>query len=382
MKGLQSFYRAFYGRFFYRHFRRPPDYSHEYFKIQFTVECSKNLYVHVHRNSGHHPCFTHIYDYGSRLNLKERKPDKVVFDRAFFDFDVHHGGAQKIKDKLLALRAQGPAHQKEEQQGLVEELREIIIDDQIAKPAIDESKDFAVKFKETFGRGPALFFSGCKGAHAYAFFQASPFENINRALSWFAENIKSNYNYQTMDLSVNRDAMARLSRVPYSKHQLTGLTVVPFSTKDSYRDIMEKSLNPLVEEFNREDYATGFHEHLQKIDLVESYNARVEEINQQREAALSGRPQQQGFVSDHREFFRNILGDPEREYPEKNYVMYNCPFPGHVDKKPSFMVHEKGYYCYGCQKKGNYWQFFKDFHGWSDDEVKKHLKDNLKEIRE
>jgi len=374
MRGLQSFYRSFYGDHFSRNFRRPPDYGFKHFKIQFTVENSKNLYGHVHRNSGHHPCFAHVYDYGSKVNLKKKDSSKMVFDRAFFDFDVSNPKARKIKNKLLALRYKGPLHQKEEQEGLVEQLRKLIIDDQIAKPAIDESKDFAVKFKETFGREPALFFSGCKGCHAYAFFRASSFQNINMALSWFAEHIKNNYNYQTLDLSVNRDAMARLSRVPYSKHQLTNLSVVPFSIKDSYEDIIEKSVNPRVEEFNREDFTTDFHKHLQKIDLVEAYNAQVNKLKLKRKVALSRKTRNQGRISDHRIFFRNLLGDPEREYLEKRYNMYNCPLPGHVDKKPSFMVHEKGYYCYGCQKKGNYWQFYKDLHGWTDDEVRSHLK--------
>ena len=61
------------------------------------------------------------------------------------------------------------------------------------------------------------------------------------------------------------------------------------------------------------------------------------------------------FINDHRIFFKSIIGAPEREYPEKEYIMYKCPFKDHEDNKPSFMVHKNGYYCYGCRReKGNY----------------------------
>lgn len=60
------------------------------------------------------------------------------------------------------------------------------------------------------------------------------------------------------------------------------------------------------------------------------------------------------------------------EYPDKEYLMYSYPFQDHDARKPSFRVHKKGYYCYGCQKKGNYWQFYKDYYGWDDDNVRPH----------
>lgn len=75
------------------------------------------------------------------------------------------------------------------------------------------------------------------------------------------------------------DATARLSRVPYTKHQLTGLIVVPYLIEDDYDEIIMNSLNPYVENFNKEDYKTDFHKHLQKIDQFESYNAKVKSIN-------------------------------------------------------------------------------------------------------
>lgn len=373
MKGILSFYRSFYGNRFYRHFRRPGDVNIKGFRIQYKVETPKQLFHHVHHNSGIHPCLIHTYNHGSRGNLNKCNLDKMIFDRVFFDFDVSSESVKKIKNHLIEIRSHGLNYKKDLQMQLQEQLQKLILEDKVAKLAVYEAMDFASHFKDVFGKYPALFFSGCKGCHAYAFFLQSKFTNINRTVSWFAGHVKKAFNYQTMDLSVNKDAQARLSRVPYSKHQYTGLTVVPFTVQDTYRDIIEKTLQPKVESFYREDFITDFHLHLQKIDQIEAHNAKVE--NNLRKVNLKRYGSSEiASIDDHRVFFKSILGDPVKEYPEKEYVMYHCPFPGHDDQKPSFMVHRCGYYCYGCGKKGNYFQFLKDISGWSNEQVKAHLK--------
>ncbi|HOI39513.1 MAG TPA: CHC2 zinc finger domain-containing protein [Methanobacterium sp.] len=380
MIGLKSFYQSFYGPIFYRHFRRPTYFEKIKFRIQFTVETPKSLYLHVHRNSGNHPCLIHTYDHGSRGNLKRNSSDKMVFDRVFLDFDVSNPEVKKIKRELTDLRRHGLKHEKSRQDELKDQLQDLIINDKIAKQAIDEAKEFAIKFKETFGNYPALFFSGCKGCHAYTFFKATRFQNLNLAVSWFAGNVKKAYNQHTLDLSVTQDAQARLSRIPYSKHQLTSLTIVPFSIEDDYNEIVMRSMNQDVEDFNKEDYQTDFHRHLQKIDQVETYNAKVKSINRiPNKVRLGGSKNFKG-IYDHRVFFKSILGDPLREYPNKEYVMYNCPFNDHEDRKPSFRVHKKGYYCYGCQKRGNYWQFLRDFNNWDDKKVRKYLRNEFNNV--
>jgi hypothetical protein len=372
MIGLKSFYESFYGPIFYRHFRRPTYFEKIKFRIQFTVETPKSLYLHVHRNSGNHPCLIHTYDHGSRGNLIRNSSDKMVFDRVFLDFDVSNPEVKKIKRELTDLRRHGLKYERSRQDELKEQLQDLIINDKIAEQAIDEAKHFAVKFKETFGNYPLLLFSGCKGCHTYTFFKATRFTNLNLAVTWFAENVKKSYNLQTLDLSVTQDAQARLSRIPYSKHQLTDLTVVPFSIEDDYNEIVMRSMNPDVEDFNKENYQTDFHRHLQKIDLVETYNAKVRSINRTQNKVKLGHSRNFKRFYDHRVFFKSILGDPIKEYPDKEYVMYNCPFQDHEDRKPSFRVHKKGYYCYGCQKRGNYWQFLKDYYGWNDKSIKKY----------
>lgn len=378
MKGLQSFYRSFYGHVFYRHFRRPPDFNNSNFRIQFTVENPKTLFLHVHRNSGNHPCLIHTYDHGSLDNLKRRKNNIMVFDRVFFDFDVQNDETRKLKKELVKIRSNGLNYKKSLQKKLREKLRNLIINEKISKPAIDDAKDFALKFKETFGKFPLLFFSGCKGCHAYTFFKPTEFKNINLAIPWFAEHVKKAYNYSTLDLSVTHDAMARLSRVPYSKHQLTGLTVVPFLPSDDYEDIMNKSLNPYIENCEIKNSWTDFSKHLLKIDEIEYYNSKIQKTTKKPEMVVGTNFK---GSKDHRIFFKQIMGTPVREYPEKDYVMYHCPFHDHDDKKPSFMVHKNGYYCYGCGRNGNYWQFFKDYYGWDDNQVR-HFLEKMQKFNE
>jgi hypothetical protein len=362
---VQSFYKNFYGHKFFRYFRRPLNYERKGIPNQFIVTNAKQLYVHVDRNSGVHPCYLQIYDRGLIGNLKRNNPDKMIFDRAFFDFDVSNPKVHKVKKRL---RNNEPGNQRE----LQEELRNLIIEDRIAKPAVDEAKDFAIKFEECFKRKPMLFFSGCKGAHAYTFFEPIHQFNMNRALSWFASNVKDVYDYKTLDLAVNKDAQSRVSRIPYSKHQDTGLNVVPFTVGDSYEEIIGKSLHPVVEPFTGEDYKSSLGEHLETIWPLIEYNDKFEEAKIK--AAQNLKSNHSSKVDDHKEFFRNILGEPVKEYPDKDYIMYKCPFKDHDDNNPSFMIYKTGYKCYGCNRKGNYFQFFKDYYGWTNQQVQTHLR--------
>lgn len=372
---IRSFYQEFYGPSFHRHFRRPPDFDSKErkFRVQYSVETPKNLWLHAHRNSGNYPCLASVYDHGSKGNLKRRTPDRIIFDRAFFDFDVTCTRAYELKKELQRLRNHSLVYEKQKQQELQEQLRDLIIHERIAEPAVNEVKDFSTIFEKSFGKPPALFFSGSKGCHAYLFFEPSHYTNLNRTLSWFAKQIKKVYNYETLDLSVVHDATVRLSRVPYSKHQYSLLSVVPFTVNESYDEIVKKALNPQVESFQVSDYLTNFHSHLMGIDETLSHNERIESLKR-KQTPINPFKGNTYLQMDHREFFRNLLGEPARTYLDKDYMMYHCPFPDHKDRNPSFRVHKNGYQCYGCQRRGNYFQFLKDYYGWNDEEVKHYLK--------
>lgn len=377
MKGLQTFYKSFYGPNFFRHFRAPTDLKNKKIRNpgnQVIVKNIKQISLQVHKRSGLWPCYTHTYNHTTLGNLKLRNPEKMVLDRAYFDFDIDNLKIHPIKKQLQDLRSHGLNYKQEFQDELRDQLRNLIIDERIAEPAINQAKDFSIKFKEYFNSYPILFFSGCKGAHVYTFFKPVKNVDINRAIYWFAEKMKEIHQYNTMDLSVCKDAISRLSRVPYSKHQYSLLTVVPFQIDDSYDTIMEKSLNSVVEPFTREDYYSGFGDYLKKLEPILEYNEKVREAEKKATRAGMNKAYNFSMVEDHREWFRSILGEPTYESPLKPYVMYNCPFPDHEDNKPSFMVYPTGYKCKGCGRKGNYFQFLKDYHGWSNEQVKNYLR--------
>lgn len=369
-----NFYTSFFGYEFARHFRRPADFKIS--RIQFTVTNPKQLYLHVHKNSGFHPCYASIYDYCTVDQLKHNIQDKVYFDRTYFDFDISDINLHNIKKSLIDLRSQGLNNKVSEQEELILQLNDYVINKEIAKPAIDEGKKFAKIFKKSFGKYPALFFSGFKGCHAYCFFEPTNLINPNKTIEDLSIKIKNIYNLQTMDLSVNKSALSRLARVPYSKHQLTDLSVIPFEITDSYDEIISKSLKPVVEPFSIGNHSTNFNEHLQVIDETLECNRQTELSQSEKVNKYVPMNYSKLCTNDHRSFFKEILGEPVSEYPEKEYVMYCCPFNDHPDNKPSFRVYKMGYNCYGCNRRGNYWQFLKDFNGWDDKQVKQYLKSN------
>jgi hypothetical protein len=330
----------------------------------------KQLCHHVNVNSGFHSCFISVYNYGSINNLKGINRNKLIFDRIFFDFDTKDPEAEKLKTKLITLRKEGPRYQRTKQADLKEQLKGRVINNEIAKKAVDDAKLFSKIFERNYGKEPALFFSGFKGCHAYVFFEPFEIKNINRTVHHFAENVKKSYDLEAMDLSVNKDAMSRISRIPYSKHQFTDLTVIPFETSDSYNEIVRRAQDPKIQSFNVENHLTDFNIQLKKIDEILSQHTPIKSKPKSKYKFNSQPTKSKTY--DNRLFFKQILGDPVKEY--EHYNMHQCPFSDHEDSKPSFMVHSKGYNCYGCNRKGNYWQFLKDYNGWDDDQVRMHLK--------
>ncbi len=371
---IQSFYRDFYGESFARHFVRIPDFKEPKIRRQFIVETPKQLQLHTSKNSGVYPCFITIYNNGNKDKLKQNDKSSLVFDRLFFDFDVRNDLADNLKKQLNKLRQN---KDKEKQCPLKKQLRNLIIDNQIALDAINDAKHFSKLFKKDFGKDLALFFSGCKGCHAYTFFDPIKLAETNKTVGYFAEQIKNVHNLDSMDLAVNKDPLSRKSRIPYTKHQLTGLAVVPFNTDDKYDEIIEKAIHNTVETFDINEYYTDLHNHLQTIDERIVHNDKVEAKIQKRNNPKFQKRYTNNTnlkLIDHRTFFKELLGEPESKYSEREYVMYKCPFPDHEDNKPSFRVHRTGYYCYGCGRKGNYWQFLKDYNKWDDQQVKAYLR--------
>src|SRR5690606_19602112 len=137
------FFMSFYGHEFYRYFIRPlPFPKKPGLYEKFIVQTPKQLFNYVHRNSGFHPCYINIYDYGTNDNLNKKNPETMILDRAFFDFDIDNDEAHQIKKQLQYLMSHGLDHQQELQDELRDQLKNLIINERIAEPAVNEAKDF------------------------------------------------------------------------------------------------------------------------------------------------------------------------------------------------------------------------------------------------
>ena len=245
-KTLQSFYKSFYGDSFARFFRRIPEFVTPCIKKEFCVSNPSHLPIYVNKFGLGYPCYISIYDYGNVNALKNRDKSSMVIDRVFFDFDVDNYEAKQIKKELTLTKSKGPDNETDKQEMLVKKAADLVINKHIAESAINQAKIFSERFKDEFSTYPQLFFSGFKGCHAYGFFEPVKLMNPNQTITYLAQVFKNALNLDSMDLSVNKDATSRLSRVPYSKHHITGLTVLPFDIKDEYQKIMDRIVNPVV----------------------------------------------------------------------------------------------------------------------------------------
>ncbi len=369
---MVNFYRSFYGYKFTRIFRRPHQFQNtDKFRIEYYVYTPNKLYSLVKHNSGFHKCLISTYSYGiGPLVNKSRLKENTIIDRLFLDFDITlEGELSDLQKKLNKLREYGCNHQKVRQDEIKEKLRQSLLKDSLALKAVEEAKYFAEKFKESFDNYPILFFSGFKGCHAYLFFKPVNLVNPNLTISDFASRLKKYLELDTMDLSVNMDPVTRLSRIPYSKHELTGLSVVPFTIDTPYEEIIENAVKPEIELLRLENHLSNLDSHLinNETILLENQKIRSENLLDLKPPILNSYKN-----LDHRIFFENLLGWPARRYDY--YDMYHCPFPDHEDLNPSFTVYEKIYICFGCNRKGNYWQFLKEYNDWDDNQVNTYLK--------
>ena len=375
-RNLNSFYGGFYGEEFARILRNIAEFQKR--PISYTITSPKQLILNLKDYGGKHASYIHTYDHITRQNIKKEDRNMILYDRLFIDFDSPDPELSKVKKEIKKLRSHSLYYKHDKQVKLRNKLQKMIIREKKAQEPIMECKRFAEEFEEAFGKPPALFFSGGRGCHLYSFFKHREYHDFDRSIEWFVTGQKEAGEYPSIDLSVVKRATTRLSRVPYSEHQLTGLHVVPFEIGDKYEDIMETVLNPTPNGFKKRRHMSKFDKHLREIDkrLKEREELTKKTKNKPHPAKIKYR--ERGSPIDHREFFKALIGEPVREYAGKEYVMYNCPFQDHDDEHPSFKVHKTGgYECYGCGRKGNYYDFLKEFYGYSNKQIRKYMRKNF-----
>ena len=232
-------------------------------------------------------------------------------------------------------------------------------------------------------------FSGSKGIHLYCFFKECKLLNYSEISYKLAKSYKSNLDLPTLDLAVNKDAIARKSRVIYSKHETSNLFNTPFDIEtDTVADVLEKSRKQKIEPFNLSDFTIAddnFVKVLKNIDTeISAKNeiivAEKKKINKKNNngkifgGTAIADSDKDAIFKDMRILLKVILGEPVREFA--NYNSYKCPF--HDDNSPSARVYQNNFLCATECLHLNYFDFIKKYFNLTDDAA---VKNKMKELK-
>ena len=299
----------------------------------------------------------------------------------FFDFDsdseILHDLKDDIADAYDKLTGKDRLNKIAEIQQQYQNV--LFTSDILEKPFNDAKKLYDYFKSNNINAYPV--FSGSKGIHLYIFFNECKLTNLSEISYKLAESYKTALKLDTMDLSVNKDAIARKSRVIYSKHETSNLFTTPFDIEsESISDVLESAVKQNVKPFNLADYTIAddnFVGVLKDIDkTVTAKNneiiAEKKKLNKVYNAAGISDAEKDDIFSDMRILLKVVLGEPERVF--KQYNSYKCPF--HDDKNPSARVYKKNFLCASENLHLNYFEFIRKFYDLnSDDEVKEKMAD-------
>lgn len=299
----------------------------------------------------------------------------------FFDFDSDAAELHDLKTEIKI--AYGDLTGKPLLKRIAEIQKEyqnkLFTTDILEKPFADAKKLY--DFFKSNNINCYTVFSGSKGIHLYVFFNECKLLNYSAISYKLADSYKSALDLETLDLAVNKDAIARKSRVIYSKHETSNLFATPFDIEsDSITDVLEKSRKQNIEPFDLAAYTItddNFVGVLKNIDAeVTTKNeiivAEKKKLNDVINGGAISDADKDAIFTDMRILLKLILGEPEKEF--KNYNSYKCPF--HDDNSPSARVYKKNFLCATENLHLNYFDFIrKYFNLESDDEVKEKMKE-------
>ncbi|MGF7118026.1 hypothetical protein [Methanobacterium oryzae] len=381
MYNLIEFFKEFYGESFIRDYRRISPIETR----RFIVQSPKVL---IRLLNGEYIYSNHYMSVNSRE--ERNSTTSKAMDRLFMDFDTDDQCLKDIKNKIVDIQMKKPHNILQEEQELIHQYQDILIEDKVAETPINEAKRVAKLIYDTFGVYPILVFSGAKGCHLYIPYNPVLLNFPNKTIELICNDYTSRFNLTTLDPAPSRDANARISRIPYTRHPISGMYAVLFGIEDDYTTIMEKSVNPVVEPFKMQNHMTDFDKYLPEIDMhvskmkelekqqrdLQNYRRRLRnqrKCNRRVNIGIKGRYR----VPDCRDLAQDILGVPEADY--EDYITYKCPF--HSDKHPSMSVYNENFFCgvSGCVGALNYWNFLKKYYNMADAEVRDYLIDNYPE---
>jgi DNA-binding MarR family transcriptional regulator len=200
------------------------------------VDTYESFIKEVERLNGKDDIYVSVFFY------PEKDLDKPVIDRIVFDFDYGKKGEIDFSNR--------------------EHLRFIL--DEVLK----EVRSFC-SFLESLNLIPHVVFSGGRGFHVYVFFDRE-LKVTREDLLKFVEYVKKELNLKFIDPKITYD-FARLIRVPYTRHMMSGLFCIPVKPDWSINKILQLAENPIPIPLVRiPSSAVGFMAELEKIRLKEA----------------------------------------------------------------------------------------------------------------
>ena len=331
-------------------------------------------FLMIYRSKGTGTLATEVAYYNSFLDWNTGDKSIKYIDRLFFDLDTDHEEAKLIKSMQTEAKANliGKERYKAIQE-LQKEFRELILEKHILYNTFTEAKklmDYLVRS----GAKPYLTFSGSKGLHINTFIEPLQLNNSNRVNEAYTRQLKRELKLNTLDLNV-KDISSRIQRVPYSKHERTGLYAVPLAPSITYEELIETiSSNKLdVKDFNIADYysSRSFRNMLVILDNDLTLLDRRNQATKQAEAERNRRKifnnsftrssiDYNEYFTDLRDLVELILGTPEKRNSDKEYNLYKCCF--HSDNTASAICGKYVFYCFSCGVSYNWYGFIKNYY--------------------
>lgn len=395
----KQFYKNFYNNNLFRDFlfvKTNPTikYNTESPKISYSNELNsvnqskKNILNFLikytnHKLKVHGALYSQVTYYKTINAFKDKSESDRNVNCLFFDFDSDadelHDLKNEIKTTYENLTGKDRIKKISEIQN---EYQTILFESVLLKKPFNDAKKLYDYFKSN-NITPYTVFSGSKGIHLYIFFDECKLNNYSEISYKLAESYKSALNLPTLDLAVNKDAIARKSRIIYSKHETSNLFATPFDIgSESIADVLEKSKKQRIEQFNLSNYTIAddnFVGVLKNVDAeitakTEIIVAEKKKWNQAINGAAISDAEKDEIFSDMRVLLKVIIGDPVKEF--KNYNSYNCPF--HDDNSPSARVYKNNFLCATENLHLNYFDFIRKYFDLPDDDA---VKDKMNELK-
>ena len=332
----------------------------------------------------HGALFSQLTYYKTIGDLRIKDESERYSNCLFFDFDSDADELHDLKTEIKI--AYGDLTGKARLKRIAEiqnEYQNILFTTDILEKPFNDAKKLYDFFKSN--SIPCFTaFSGSKGIHLYIFFDECKLLNYSDISYKLANSYKAALDLSTLDLAVNKDAIARKSRVIYSKHETSGLFTTPFDIEtESISDVLENSRKQNIKPFDLSDYTIN--DNGEFVGVLKTIDAEITAKNEIiiaekkiwnkaiNGAAISDAEKDEIF-SDMRILLKVIIGDPVKEF--KNYNSYNCPF--HDDNSPSARVYKNNFLCATENLHLNYFDFIRKYFNLADDDA---VKDKMKELK-